>query len=173
MCKLIDARKSAMSPFSPLWPLGKAINDSSPHYSSKVASARWPSSRAGSTCTDFLPLAQRRNEFSHGGLYYRQNFDFRIGIVSIVVRAKRRGGWCDDVGRWLLTYLAQMMVLLQDISTHIELSEFGFSVSWYTTRCAGQPEFISSQELIDIDIHWAHDISSGSVALSTFPLKTY
>ncbi len=49
----IDARKSAISLFSPAWEMTARAAAGSPHCSSKVASVRRASSRAGSACTAF------------------------------------------------------------------------------------------------------------------------
>lgn len=49
----IDARKSAISLFSPAWEMTARAAAGSLHCSSKVASVRRVSSRAGSTCTAF------------------------------------------------------------------------------------------------------------------------
>ena len=80
----------------------------SPHCSSKVARVRRPSSWAGSTCTAFCASLNAAVSFLCGGLYYRQNFGFKIGMVSIVDRPRRGGeSGCDDVA---LAYLAQMVL---------------------------------------------------------------
>ena len=86
----------------------------SPHCSSKVARVRRPSSWAGSTCTAFCASLNAAVSFLCGGLYYRQNFGFKIGVVSIVVRP-RRGGEPGESGAttWdllKLAYLAQMVL---------------------------------------------------------------
>ena len=66
----IDARKSAISLFSPACEITARAAAGSPHCSSKVASVRRASSRAGSTCTAFCASLNAAVRFPCAFQYY-------------------------------------------------------------------------------------------------------